>query len=257
VVLYASYFDASGDSDTYPFFTVAGAGTTSTKWDKFEREWSAILNREGVSEFHATDFASFQGEYKGKEWKEKGKRSRFLRDLIAVIKRRTNKLFTVTVEMGDWRLVNKSYALEEFFFSPYALAGMAGVEQTIVWAKNRKTKNADLLVAFEDGDQGWEGLNNLCIKYLKVEPIRLPKSKACAFQVGDMLAWKTRITATNIIPRVKSLGAYSPEVELEVKQLQKEFESLDNLMVRPAIQGVLNETSLIKNCKKFGVPARR
>jgi hypothetical protein len=118
-VLYACYFDASGKSKTHEFMTIGGAGSTAEKWGKFEKEWSQILKREGVSEFHATDFAASFGEYK--DWKgDKGRRSHFIRNLIAGARKHTNKLFVGTVAMPDWRYVNTRYALEEHFFSPYA-----------------------------------------------------------------------------------------------------------------------------------------
>jgi hypothetical protein len=243
IVLYSCYFDASGKSHTHEFMTIGGAGSTSEKWGQFEKEWSQILKREGVSEFHATDFAASLGEYK--DWKgNKGRRSHFLRDLIAVARKYTNKVFTGTIAMSDWRDVNTRYALEECFFSPYAYVGFGLVDQTVLWAKRRKVVDAKFLVAFEDGDEGWGGLRNLCMKYLGVEPIRLPKRQACAFQLGDMLAWKTRITAVNATKAAN------------VKEIDKHLARLDKLIFCPAIQAGARKGSMITNCKKFGVPRR-
>jgi len=42
-MFYVSSFDASGKSDSHPFVTIAGAGSTIEKWKGFERDWSAIL----------------------------------------------------------------------------------------------------------------------------------------------------------------------------------------------------------------------
>lgn len=246
-VLYASYFDVSGRDDVHQFMTIAGAGSTEEKWKRFDGEWKKILDREGVSAFHATDFASNRGEYE--DWKnDKGRRSRFLRSLIAVARTYTNKLFTVTVDLSEWRFVNVRYQLEEHFFSAFAFAGMASVDQTIQWAKKLAKKSrvtdARLLVAFEEGDPGWEGLKNLCIKYLKHEPIRLPKTKARGFELGDMLAWKTRITLTNI--RKSS----------NLNEAERHLKGLDKLIVCPAIEGILKRKSLFNNCHRYSVPKR-
>jgi hypothetical protein len=247
-VLYASYFDASGKSDVHRFFTVAGAGSTDEKWRLFEPEWKVALGREGVSQLHFADFAAGYGEYA--RWKnDKGRRSRFLRGLIAVARKYINKLFSITVDMSAWNLANEEYALEEHFFSPYAFAGMVAADQSVLWAKRRRVEDANLSVVFEDGDAGWEGLRNLCLKYLNIEPVRLPKKMACPCQIGDMLGWKTRITATNVLePRM--------QVRPTEKMVLKELKSLDDLMFSPATQGLFTSRSLIRNCERFGVPKR-
>jgi hypothetical protein len=98
----AAYFDASGKQEGYPFVTVAGAASPIKKWGRFEKQWFQALKKEGVSEFHATDFASNQGEYKG--WKgDRQRRSEFVRCLMKIIKENSNKLFMVTVEMSAWK----------------------------------------------------------------------------------------------------------------------------------------------------------
>lgn len=242
-MLYSCYFDASGKSQTHEFMTIGGAGSTAEKWGQFEKEWSQILKREGVSEFHATDFAASLGEYKG--WKgDKGRRSHFIRDLIAVAQKYTNKLFTGTIATSDWRYVNTRYALKEHFFCPYAYVGFGLASQAVSWAKRRKVADAKFLVAFEDGDEGWGGLKNLCMRYLGFEPIRLPKRQACAFQLGDMLAWKTRITAVNATKTAN------------IKQIDKHLARLDKLIFCPAIQVGVREGSIVANCQRFGVPQR-
>jgi hypothetical protein len=99
----SAYFDASG-KEGFPFITIAGAVSPIKKWIRFERDWSEILETHDVTEFHATDFAASLGEYKG--WKgDKTRRSGFLRKLIAVLKKNTNKLFTLTVDMEAWEAV--------------------------------------------------------------------------------------------------------------------------------------------------------
>src|SRR5207253_3229682 len=106
----------------------------------------------------------------------------------------TNKLFSVSVELDAWRKVDSESLLTEAFVSPYALAGFAVIGQTVKWAKRKRVKNPEFV--FEEGDEGWEGLVTIC-ECVKVTPVRLPKAKAIPCQVGDMLAWKSRITATN------------------------------------------------------------
>ncbi len=63
-LLSAAYFDASGKQERHSFVTVAGATSPIKKWIRFEGQWRQVLKEEGVSEFHATDFAASEGEYK-------------------------------------------------------------------------------------------------------------------------------------------------------------------------------------------------
>src|SRR5260370_1514179 len=122
-MLSAACFDASGKQEGYDFLTVAGAASPIKKWARFEKQWSQILKDEGVSEFHATDFAASEGEYK--DWKgDAARRTAFLRCLMGIIKENVNKLFMVTVEMPAWNEVNKEYLLAEPLHSPYALPGL-------------------------------------------------------------------------------------------------------------------------------------
>jgi hypothetical protein len=107
VLLYASYFDASGKPGRHPVLSVAGAVAPVKKWIRFERDWQQVLKDEGVTEFHATDFAASRKEYEG--WKDdKPRRTKFLNRLGKIIKDNTNKLFMVSVEIDAWDSVISS-----------------------------------------------------------------------------------------------------------------------------------------------------
>jgi hypothetical protein len=49
-VLHAAHFDASGESTGVPVLAIGGAVAPIKKWNRFEREWAAILKREKVTE---------------------------------------------------------------------------------------------------------------------------------------------------------------------------------------------------------------
>jgi hypothetical protein len=250
-MLFAAYFDASGKEDTFTFLTVGGAGSPVKKWIRFEKQWSDVLRREGVSEFHATDFASSKGEYKG--WKgDKARRSKFVCDLSKIIKENTNKLFLATVEMEAWRDVNNEYCLEEFFCSPYSLAGFTVVEQAMKWAQNKRV-GTPLKIFFEDGDKGWGGLRKLCITHKHFEPIRLPKKEAVPFQVGDFLAWRTRTVATNSIKKIETLDSQQ-DILIAIRC---ELKSLDQALVRPVRNSIYSHDNLRATCLRAGIPRRR
>lgn len=248
-MLCAAYFDASGKQEGYPFLTVGGAASPIKKWIRFENQWSAALGDEGVSEFHATDFSASEGEYR--EWKgDKARRSAFIKRLVKIIKENVNKLFLVTVEMGAWRDVNREYCLEETFYSAYALAGFSVACQALQWAKRREA-NLPFKIFFENGDEGWNGLRQLCQRYGNFEPLRLPRKDGIPFQIGDFLAWKTRIAATNSISILKRLQRTD-----NLEGILDELKSVESILVRPVHNGIYSPNALQRTCKNFKVPQR-
>jgi len=249
----AAYFDASGKQEGFSCITVAGAVSPVKKWVRFEKHWTQALKDEGVNEFHATDFASSKGEYKA--WKDdKMRRSMFINRLIKVIRDNVNKLFLVTVETNAWREVNKEFLLEETFYSAYALAGFSVASQAKRWAIRKRLRPATFKIFFEDGDEGWNGLKHLCQLHCGIEPLRLPKREGVPFQVGDFLAWKTRITATNAIGGAKSLK--DTDGQIEVYRVVRELMSLDHILVRPVRNCIFSPDALRRTCINSKVPKR-
>jgi len=229
-MLYAAYFDASGKREGYSVLRLAGALSTVKKWIRFEKQWNAIFHAEGVKVFHATDFAASQGEYLG--WKgDRERHSRFPTQLIEVIRTNTNKLFSVSIELAAWNRIDSEYCFSERFYSPYALAGFSVIDQTLGWAKRKRVKPPEFI--FEDGDDGWEGLLKLC-EWDKITPIRLPREKVVPCQVGDMLAWKSRITATNSLKKVRAMPQTGYDEEM-ARSMEADLASVNRLKVRPGM----------------------
>jgi hypothetical protein len=252
-MMYAAYFDASGKPDRHPVLSVAGAVASIKKWGRFEPEWQQALKDEGVSEFHATDFAASRKEFRG--WKgDKPRRKRFLDRLGKIIKEHTNRLFMVSVEIDAWKSIDQEYLLEETFHSEYALAGFSVVCMARKSAKRKKI-TAPIEFIFEDGDKGWTGLTKLCAPD-GVVPIRLPKEKAIPCQVGDLLAWKNRIACTNSLRlNNKLLNASFPDIE-SFNELLGEMKSLDKALAAPGDPFVYGPDSLVRTCKLSKVPRR-
>jgi len=253
VMLHAAFFDASGKCEGFDILTVAGAAAPMKKWERFDAQWREALADEKVKEFHATDFHSSKGEYAG--WKgDKRRRSAFLVRLGKIIKQNTNKLFCCSVELAGWREVNEEYCLEEFFYSPYALAGLGVVESVLKWAVK---KRGQIIFIFEDGDKGWEGLVKLCARY-QVIPNRASKKIAIPCQAADMIAWKTRITGTNALRYVGQMNKSSRDDELDFIEasILKELKGMDKVMVRPVKNGIFTAENLRKTCELNKIPRR-
>jgi hypothetical protein len=253
VMLYAAYFDVSGEPVGYPVFTVGGAVAPIKKWIRFERDWKLALAKEGIKQFHATDFAASQGEFK--DWKDdKTRRSAFMRALVNVIRSNVNRLFMVNVEIDAWKEVNREYLLEEVFHSPFALCGYTAIKDTLKWSK-RKGIRSPIKFVFEEGDDGWDGLKKL-VALLNVVPIRLPKEHARPCEASDLIAWKSRIACTNGLRKLnKILVAVRPNPE-GAQEVLDELRSLENILVRPGKPGVYSSDALRDTCKKSGIPKR-
>jgi len=57
------YFDESGIHDSAIVTTIGGFISTAEGWDKFNRDWLAVLNEFDISCFHMKHFAHFLGEF--------------------------------------------------------------------------------------------------------------------------------------------------------------------------------------------------
>lgn len=250
-----SYFDASGKGLDFPALTVAGAISTVESWGVFIDKWSAILASENVSEFHATDFFSSLGEFK--DWRgDKQRRTTFMGNLLSVIASHCELLFSITVEREAWQSVNAEYFLEEAFHSPFALAGVSAVLQASKWTSENHPE-CPVKVVFEDGEDSddWIGLRKLCGNW-KIEPIRLPKPMAIPCQVGDLVAWKGRITSTNALIKLQQIEqATEPDLQ-GFEELRKELDSMWKLLPVACRPGVYGPEALLRTCKDSSIPKR-
>ncbi len=248
----SGYFDASGKLSGFAAVTLGGFASPMKKWDAFDDAWQRALDTEGVKQFHATDFAASQGEFKA--WKgDRQRRSRFVRSLLFAIKRNTNRMLSIGVEVPAWNEVNKKFCLEENFHSPYALSGYTALRLSSKWA-HKKGHQWPIEVFFEDGDEDRGGLMALCWLHHRTEPVFLPKSKAQAFQAADMIAWKQRIAMTNAMRLEKQILA-DPDIET-FRLIEKEVDSLLNYAPHSGDLLVYGKARLLQNCIENKIPKR-
>jgi hypothetical protein len=255
MIPHAGYFDAAGETSKRKekLLTVAGAVAPVGAWIKFERDWKRILEREGVSGFHATDFAASGGEFTG--WKgDKPRRANFLHDLGIAFRNAASRLFPISVEVDAWNAVNAEYLLEETFHSPYALAGFTIILAVKKW-RSDIAATQPIEFFFEDGDDGWDGLVKLCAPE-DVVPIRLPKAKAIQFEAADLLAWKNRIACLNALKHQPVAGQSLKETASGLNRVLGELKSLAKVLVCPGESLVYGEEKLRKTCADSKVPLR-
>jgi hypothetical protein len=114
---YVAYFDASGHSNRQKVVTVAGFVSTVKKRARFDIEWNAFLENEGIDIFHMTDFASSQRQFAG--WKGQSDRRRvFIEQLVQCVRKNVNKAFRTSLLIDDFNEVNRIFRLEETIGRP-------------------------------------------------------------------------------------------------------------------------------------------
>lgn len=187
---------------------------TRAKWRRFEKEWQAILDREGVTALHMKEFAHSTGEFKA--WKgDENRRRTFLADLARVIKRRTNRDFSISVFMDAYRAINSTYQFEEHVGNPYAFAAWQAILRVRRFLKRRHGDEGASLYVFEKGDAGQSQLSEVLSKNginLIVEPIFMEKSwqedgakrYSLPLQAADYLAYESTKLITDLLQKAKS-----------------------------------------------------
>ena len=245
IAMFTAYFDASGKK-RMPAVAVAGFVSTVTKWDCFEREWSAILRRNNVPLFHMTDFASSAADFA--DWKRQTERRKlFVDDLVACIKKNTNKGFSGSLAMKDYDYINARYELSENFGTPFVLCASLCLGALRKWAKRKQTDPTKILVIIEDGDDD-KGHFLAVAKRDGVRVIALAKEDAMAFQAADFVAWKNRTAVQN---------AHAFKWKDLNKDGQDILRSLN--VIDPIVQAnqVHDRESLLRLCNGMNIPRRR
>jgi len=247
MVIFSAYFDASGHPDQTDVLTVAGYAAAVDSWVRFDIEWRAILDCEGVTAFHMTDFASGGGEFatwKGKEPEKVERRRRFVEQLTLCLQRNCPKFFRVSLFIPDYELVNREYALSETIGLPYAVCCGQVTFSLRQWAADLGALDT-LLYFFEDGDKDKGDFEKRHKSAYGKNPKFLDKTEAIAFQAADFNAWKMRTVLHE---------ANKPTHTLEVgNNLLRSMSVLENVRKEA---GVLNRWSFHRFCETTGVPKR-
>ena len=197
MAVFSAYFDASGSKKDPRVLTVAGFVARVRKWDRFNDEWSAILSEENVTSMHMTDFASSKKEFV--TWKgQSERRRRFIFRLSECIRRNTNKGFASSLILSDYSDLNSEYMLSEYLGQPFTLCMRGCLGGVARWAKKKKVKTENMLIAIEQGDDDQGELIQIA-RSDGFKVIQLLKTDAKAFEAGDMVAWKTRIVLQNAL----------------------------------------------------------
>ena len=253
--MYSAYFDAAGsfnpkhpDKGSQDALVVSGYVTSKHRWLKFEKKWNTVLVEAGITvPFHMTDFM-----YNGKnfkDWKDREpEKIPLLMVLARLIRKHVTKAIGEGVLIGDWKRVNKIYALDRNHCTPFALAGFFVLEKTMRWVGNHHDNKIKTAIVFEDGDAGKGDLMWTMEQVRKKVPLLIPKGvlqfadkDLVQFQACDFVAWEKRQEFGNrlCLPLEAYPGPSEPLQELW--KLDRDW-------------GYSDYGSLIAFCEQYDVP---
>jgi hypothetical protein len=144
---YTVFFDESGDQHIKVF---AGFVAANEQWERFEREWRAVLKRFNAPPLHMRTFAHSVNEFA--EWKgDERRRISFLQALIGIIRIRTRTSFAAAVLVNDFNEVARRHPDLRENHTPFAIAGNSCILKVARWAQRYKIPGEDVALLFEDG----------------------------------------------------------------------------------------------------------
>lgn len=189
---FAAYFDDGGHPDNQDLVLVAGFLSSKEQWLKFETEWQDAMESVGLPRntvFHMTDFITGANPKSPFYSWDENRKHRLLDKLVHILAVRTQKHFSETVFMNDYRVINDKYALEESYGTPYALAGRNLNMRLKKWLQ-RQGPDARLLIFFEDGTKHKGDLMDACRRDGLPCPSFVKKHELVPLQAADLLAWE-------------------------------------------------------------------
>lgn len=243
--MFTAYFDASGTPNT-SVLTMAGYVSDVTKWTKLEEHWRQILAAHNITSFHMTDCVSYRGEFAN--WRDKAEvRKRLISDLSECARRFTDKRFSASVLINDYKRVDAEYQLHEHIGQPYSLCGTSCIGHVRTWAKSRSVEANDITFVFEAGDEHKGDFQEICRTRFGIVPLFLSKKDVVAFQAADLAAWKTRHP-------IREAVGNKPYTEAEVQTL---LFHTKNYLKEPHAGGGFDHLALMKICIGGQIPLRQ
>jgi hypothetical protein len=246
MAVFTAYFDVSGTKEER-VLTIAGFVSRTERWTRFENDWKSLLPAT-LSVFHMTDFVNSQKGWEG--WKgDTERRVHFFDSLIACIKKHTNQGFAVSVQLQDFRDIDREYMFHEAVGKPYAFLARACLGRLKKWAKKKPTDWRKILCILEHGDEGQgEALKRLIDEGYNA--ILQSKADVRAFDACDLAAWKARAIVDDAWERKLHLS--DPKA---ADRIMRSLEKIE-IIVRGKEVGMYSRKGLTNICEKLSIPKR-
>jgi hypothetical protein len=183
--MYSAYFDDSGHPDSSRYVVAAGCIADVKQWEHIEREWKDALAPLGVTVFHASDFENDRAPFNALTERQKDV---LISKLSAIIRLRVEKTFSATIDMCQYRPINRKYVFAEYQGYPYPHALRHCMGYVKEWTDSHAIPITDVKFFVESGAK-----HSPQIEWIAERdrfPIPEPKEKSnVPLQTADLLAW--------------------------------------------------------------------
>jgi hypothetical protein len=170
--------------------------------------------------------------------------------LTGCIKANTNQGFVASIQLSNYRDVDKAYELKERCRPTDAFLGMACLGRLMKWEQKKGVDWKNIRCVFEDGDEGQGSL----IKLAKADGFNAAirtKERIRAFDACDLAARKARAVIDDAWER-----ALCREGADTAKRIMKSVDQIETV-VRGRDLGMFSIRGLKKICELERIPERQ
>jgi len=239
-VLYAAYFDASGDSHSQAVLAVGGFVAQAEAWVSWEHDWKMRLNREGMVMLHMKELSGWNLL----------KKQRLITDLCEITQHHVARKFGVVVINRELKAGLSEAERRKWRIQAYSIAGRTAAREVKLWSDSWGGRLPELI--FEDGDQGKGNLIHLLTTQGYPQPLFKPK-KDCRHKKSGVLI-KSAIPLQSADMLSYALFSYcrgwpstlgQPRLNRFLENIPGEWGTIEEDRFRFIVDGLEQEDSLI------------
>ena len=224
----------------------------------FDKEWTEVLEPEGLKYFHMTDFAQSTGQF-ASGWKyDEGRRRKLIQELTRVICGYVQWFVSSYVLQKDYDAANYVYMLHEYA-QPYPLCGLKCIEKAHEWRIAQRLDYLPMEYVFEEGDQHcgqlWQRAKERYGKYPLFRP-KIPGKAKLPPEVSDPVVPLTPLQVSDFV--AYESGKISGILTNESTKLFQRFRASFGLIGKiPHIWAGLSEADIRAELNLRGIQRRQ
>src|SRR5258708_14379077 len=198
-----AYFDETGSGSDLnsKFCGMGGVVSTPELWGYFEEDWRERLDQDGLSHFHMSEFANYQGEFR-EGWKSNESRRRdLLSDLWNIVERIETLITGSIVPMELYREIMENklrIQIRDVYFLSYADC-LVFISVLVASFRKHAIKPDWIIATVFDDKKGIKGvahelheslMSHLDIKDRMPPPVFRDMKQFLPLQAADMVAYE-------------------------------------------------------------------
>ncbi len=192
MAVWKAYVDFSGTDPQSTFISVGVAIATANTWNKILPRWYDVLKKYELTEYHASDFNNYAGQYSGLTKETQLSCHKELIELLAVV----NLQYVIhTIRRSEFEIALGRFPQVKRF-EPYDYMLEIGVFEIKYWGE-KKRADADIGIIIETGEKHNSDVFHLLLRMCehgelgKISHIEMMEKKKCfSFQIADLLAYE-------------------------------------------------------------------